>query len=516
MVASFAQRPLDLHFYRISIWRPLALWCLCGLATLAFSFVAIFVFPRLSIVAACLFAAGACLFAALLYYFIWDYRKSSLEISLQGVLYRELGIELKATWPEISDMRVDQWREGFITTAGMEGPGPERFKLRLIGASLPTSSWDAREIQLIGEQRFIPLGLFSDHLRRGDLRGLIVGFAPHLKGALDRIDAPGAGFSIKTMYIMVSVSLVLVPAVTVIPALFHVSRTPVERNPPKKKDDVKHPDEKGDAASLLKQVTALIDQGDALRAQGQFAPALKAYRESLAIAKDLARWQPDNANRQRAPLLIYASVGDVLREQKKLAEALDAYRECFAIAKRLARQHPESANAQSDISVGGSRIGDVLCAQQQFADALKFYRDSVAIDEQLAKEHPESDSRQYGLAIGHERIGEVAYMQKQWQEAADAYGREVEIARPKGTLAAAEAPWVHVLSYSSEHRWRALCNAPKGTVDIDRAGAVADLRSALKALKELEQTGRLAPPEAQFLPSIEELLSAEDAHAKGT
>jgi hypothetical protein len=50
--------------------------------------------------------------------------------------------------------------------------------------------YDAESLQWIAAQRFIPIYPFAYLLRRGDLRAEIAARAPHLKGALDRLDAP--------------------------------------------------------------------------------------------------------------------------------------------------------------------------------------------------------------------------------------------------------------------------------------------------------------------------------------
>jgi hypothetical protein len=116
----------------------------------------------------------------------WFVRKSRLEISPQGVCLREVGSELKIAWSEIIGLRMERGHEGFITAQRMEGRGTER-----LGASAgPMQMHDARDMQLLGERRFIPIKAYAFHLRRGDLRDVILGYAPHLKGALDAIPAP--------------------------------------------------------------------------------------------------------------------------------------------------------------------------------------------------------------------------------------------------------------------------------------------------------------------------------------
>ena len=68
-------------------------------------------------------------------------------------------------------------------------------------------------------------------------------------------------------------------------------------------------------------------------AQGNLAEALKAYRDSLAIAERLAKADPGNAGWQRDLSVSYEKVGDVLMDQGNLPEALKAYRDSLAISR---------------------------------------------------------------------------------------------------------------------------------------------------------------------------------------
>ena len=557
MISPFAPDPLDLHVYRISIWRPLVPCCIFGLGMLAFSAVAIFVLPALGIPA-------ACLFGALVYYFIRDYWKSSLRISPDGVIYRESGSEIKKTWPEISDMRVDRGHEAFITI----------------------------------DRRFVPLGLYSSHLRRGNLRGIILRFAPHLKGALDKMDAPLTdaerrnkaavvglvlgilGFLLLSAFVpnryanwliaypfllifgcvfwsmgsimlkkrqkgspladaqrkkvlrelgivvagiavlaivaalivcyrerstliafgilgpIVVLGLVvracryfkskkwlfgvlfslaalvaapLAPLATgnLIDAISNPSTITKASNPPAKKGQVKDSGEAGDGAALQKQVTALIDQGDALRAQGQFADALKAYRESLALAERTSKRQPNDTSWQLELSMINNRVGDVLRDQGELADALKAYHESVAISKRVLKQSPGDVGWQSE------------------------------------------------LACSYERVGGISQQGKQWSDAAASFELALEIARPWMARSNLDASWIGIFSYCAVGRWEVLLDAPKGAVKIDRHEALAELYTVRDAMEKAKKIGGDGPSSDESLAYVEKLLNTEASRKPG-
>ena len=93
-----------------------------------------------------------------------------------------------------------------------------------------------------------------------------------------------------------------------------------------------------------------------LKAQGNLPEALKAYRDSLAIAERLAKADPGNAGWQRDLSVSYNKVGDVLKDQGNLPEALNAYRDSLAIAERLAKADPGNAQWQVDVAFAYWRL----------------------------------------------------------------------------------------------------------------------------------------------------------------
>ena len=166
-----------------------------------------------------------------------------------------------------------------------------------------------------------------------------------------------------------------------------------------------HPPEAGDANALREQTVSLGQRGDILRDEGKLEPALKSYREGLAIFEELARQEPGNAGLQRDLSVTYNKVGDVQSAQSDLADALKSYRESLAIREKLAKQEPRNAGLQRDLSVSYNKVGDVQSAQGDLAGALKSYRESLAIFEKLAKQDPGNAGWQADLAFSYWRTG---------------------------------------------------------------------------------------------------------------
>ena len=85
----------------------------------------------------------------------------------------------------------------------------------------------------------------------------------------------------------------------------------------------------------------LSEFGDTYQTLGDLEQALKAYRDSLAIAERLAAADRSDSEWQRDLSISYEVVGDVLVAQGKLDEALKAYRDSLAIRERLAAADPQ-------------------------------------------------------------------------------------------------------------------------------------------------------------------------------
>ena len=97
--------------------------------------------------------------------------------------------------------------------------------------------------------------------------------------------------------------------------------------------------------------------------------------------------------------------GDVLLVQGDFAGALAAYQDDLAIAERLAAQDPGNAQWQGDLSISYERIGDVLLAQGDGDGALRAYRADLAIAERLAEQDPGNAEWQRDLVVSHYKLG---------------------------------------------------------------------------------------------------------------
>ncbi len=131
------------RIYRVGPWRRAVLWCLLG------PFVALGV----------ALSAGAdtstrtagvvviAVMAAALAGWEWLLTRTYVALTAEGVELHQVGLQLRAAWPEVVALTLRSGREGFV----------------------------------VREQRFIPLDAFAWHLRRGVLADDVSRFAPHVR-----------------------------------------------------------------------------------------------------------------------------------------------------------------------------------------------------------------------------------------------------------------------------------------------------------------------------------------------
>ena len=115
--------------------------------------------------------------------------------------------------------------------------------------------------------------------------------------------------------------------------------------------------------------------GDSLNAVGQLAPALAAFRESIAIRQALAEADPNNTTRQRDLAVSHGRIGNTQLALGRREEGLDALRKSLAIREVLARDDPANVLWQTDLVIALrslARAGDE--ARPRLTRALEIAR----------------------------------------------------------------------------------------------------------------------------------------------
>ena len=140
----------------------------------------------------------------------------------------------------------------------------------------------------------------------------------------------------------------------------------------------------GDSPGVLRDLAvSLINLGDAQRQAGQGAEALAAYRESLAIDRELRQRLGDSPEVLRDLALSLNKLGDAQRQAGQGAEALAAYRESLAIDRELHQQVGDSPAMLDDLAISLQRLASqaaidpgVPAAERRawLAEALRYRR----------------------------------------------------------------------------------------------------------------------------------------------
>ncbi len=164
--------------YRISPRRRAVLWCvlvpflLLGLALLLGGEDEASRTAGVGIVA--LMAAGLAAWE-------WLLTRTYLAFTAAGVELHQLGMQLRAAWPDVVALSLRRGREGFIMRAPLAGGGAARFAaLRHVGTA-STRLYDDEQRSLLRERRFIPIEAFAWHVRHGTLTQEVARFAPHVR-----------------------------------------------------------------------------------------------------------------------------------------------------------------------------------------------------------------------------------------------------------------------------------------------------------------------------------------------
>jgi hypothetical protein len=164
--------------FRLSPWRRAVLWCVLG--------------PFVALGHALLVARGdesgreagvavVVIKAACLAAWEWLLTRTYVALTAAGVELHQLGMQMRAAWPDVAALSLRRGREGFVLHTPLEGAGPARFAaLRNIGA-LGAALYDDEQRALLRERRFIPIEAFAWHARHGTLAQEVARLAPHVR-----------------------------------------------------------------------------------------------------------------------------------------------------------------------------------------------------------------------------------------------------------------------------------------------------------------------------------------------
>ncbi len=164
-----------------------------------------------------------------------------------------------------------------------------------------------------------------------------------------------------------------------------------------------------DQVALQRELSMVLDDfGDAFLNLGRTLDALAAYRESLALCRQLRSALGEGPQVLRDLSVSLNKVGDAENAAGRGEAALEAYRESLALRRQLRSALGEGPQVLRDLSVSLDNVGDAENAAGRGEAALEAYRESLALCRQLRSALGEGPQVLDDLAVSLERLGTLA------------------------------------------------------------------------------------------------------------
>jgi eukaryotic-like serine/threonine-protein kinase len=180
---------------------------------------------------------------------------------------------------------------------------------------------------------------------------------------------------------------------------------------------------------LFRRSQALYQIGQIRQAEGKLKEATEAYRESLAVAEQVAAKDPTNAEWRLSVATAHFYVGEVLRIQSNLDGAMLEYAAYRDIARSLAVAAPDNDRWALELSYGTGAVAAVSELRGDLESARRDLEVALAIKKELATKKPGEVERQQAVATGHNRLGVVLDKLGQTDAALKHYMADLEIRR---------------------------------------------------------------------------------------
>ena len=178
---------------------------------------------------------------------------------------------------------------------------------------------------------------------------------------------------------------------------------------------------------LFRRSQALSQLGQVRVAQGDLEQALPPFRESLALAADLAARKPDNADWQMGLGAGHFWVGYTFFLRGALDSALAQFEPYLAIAQRLVARDSARTEWQLELGYAQSNIGSVREAQGDFRGALEAFRYTLAVKQRLVALDSTKADWQTDLGVTHNTVGRAFERLGQLDSAEHHYLADLEI-----------------------------------------------------------------------------------------
>ena len=180
---------------------------------------------------------------------------------------------------------------------------------------------------------------------------------------------------------------------------------------------------------LFRRSQASYQIGQIRQAEGKLAEATVAYRESLAIAEQVAARDPASGEWQLGLGTAHFYLGEALRAQGDQTNAMREYAAYRDVAQGLADREPANERWALELSYGHGAVAAIQEAQGDLEGARTALELALRVKEDLASRAPKDVERQQAVANGHNRLGQVLDKQGRTDAALRHFLADLEIGR---------------------------------------------------------------------------------------
>ena len=154
---------------------------------------------------------------------------------------------------------------------------------------------------------------------------------------------------------------------------------------------------------------------------GDLKEAEAAFRDALALQKQLVAEFPIRPDFRQQLARTYGNLGVLLRETGRLKEAEAAYRDALAIQKQLVADFPTRPDFRQELTKSYNNLGVLLYQTGRPKEAEAVWRDALAIRQQLVADFPTRPDFRQELASSHNNLGLLLYQTGRPKEAERAF-----------------------------------------------------------------------------------------------
>ena len=166
---------------------------------------------------------------------------------------------------------------------------------------------------------------------------------------------------------------------------------------------------------------------------GDLKEAEAAFRDALALQKQLAAEFPTRPDFRQELALCYNNLGNLLSDTGRLAEAEVAYRETLKLQQQLVTDFPTRPDFRQELAKSHSNLGILLYQTGRPKEAEAAFRETLKLQQQLATDFPTRPDFRQALARSHLNLGNLLSNTGRLKEAEAAYRETLKLQQQLAT-----------------------------------------------------------------------------------